>query len=292
MQLKRILLLAFCFALATQNNAQIITSAQIDSVTELTLKTFDVPGIAVAVVKDGKVIHAKGYGVRSLKTKEKVNENTLFGIASNSKAFTAAALGMLQDEGKLKYDDKVTDYIPEFRMYNPYVTVLPFGAFWNHSDFVVHRPVEFTRSRQLSTLIFSAYQLPYAAFVLYHYGWLSALILFALVAPHFGFYLDRLRQFTEHNHLPLAIRTAAATSASGSGACWSAADRGVRPATGAITSCPASPGTSRSRCTSTSRACSLPPSGNSFSLRPSSASRCSGGAWCASTHSTPRTRRK
>ena len=83
-------------------------------------------------------------------------------------------------------------------------SLLPFGAFWNHSDFVVHRPVEFTRSRQLSTLIFSAYQLPYAAFVLYHYGWLSALILFALVAPHFGFYLDRLRQFTEHNHLPLS----------------------------------------------------------------------------------------
>ncbi len=103
-------------------NAQIITSAQIDSVVENTLKTFDVPGIAVAVVKDGKVIHAKGYGVRSLNTKEKVTENTLFGIASNSKAFTSAALGMLQDEGKLSYDDKVRDYIPEFKMYNPYVT--------------------------------------------------------------------------------------------------------------------------------------------------------------------------
>ncbi len=102
--------------------AQIITSTQIDSVVEKTLKTFDVPGIAVAVVKDGKIIHAKGYGVRSLNTKEKVNENTLFGVASNSKAFTSAALGMLQDEGKLSYDDKVRDYIPEFKMYNPYVT--------------------------------------------------------------------------------------------------------------------------------------------------------------------------
>ena len=102
--------------------AQFITSAQIDSLTELTLKTFDVPGIAVAVVKDGKVIHAKGYGVRSLNTKLPVDENTLFGIASNSKAFTVAALGILVDEGKIKWDDKVTDYIPEFRMYNPYVT--------------------------------------------------------------------------------------------------------------------------------------------------------------------------
>ena len=102
--------------------AQLITAAQIDSLTELTLKTFNVPGIAVAIVKDGKVIHAKGYGVRSLNTKQKVDENTLFGIASNSKAFTVAALGMLVDDGKIKWDDKVTDYIPEFRMYNPYVT--------------------------------------------------------------------------------------------------------------------------------------------------------------------------
>ena len=103
-------------------HAQVITSSQIDSLAELTLKTFDVPGIAVAVVKDGKIIHAKGYGVRSLNTMQKVDENTLFGIASNSKAFTVAALGMLVDEKKITWDDKVTDYIPEFRMYNPYVT--------------------------------------------------------------------------------------------------------------------------------------------------------------------------
>lgn len=114
-----ILLLSF---VSINARAQVITSAQIDSLTELTLKTFNVPGIAVAIVKDGKVIHAKGYGVRSLNTKQKVDENTLFGIASNSKAFTVAALGILIDDGKLKWDDKVTDYIPEFRMYNPYVT--------------------------------------------------------------------------------------------------------------------------------------------------------------------------
>jgi CubicO group peptidase (beta-lactamase class C family) len=103
-------------------HAQIITSPQIDSLTELVLKTFDVPGIAVAVVKDGKIIHSKGYGIRSLNTKQKVDENTLFAIASNSKAFTVAALGILIDEGKLKWDDKVTDYIPEFKLYSPYVT--------------------------------------------------------------------------------------------------------------------------------------------------------------------------
>lgn len=104
------------------NQAQTITSAEIDALVERTLKTFDVPGIAVAVIKDDKVIHAKGYGVRSLKTQQKVDENTLFGVASNSKAYTAAALGMLVDEKKIKWDTKVTDIIPEFKLYNPYVT--------------------------------------------------------------------------------------------------------------------------------------------------------------------------
>ncbi len=112
----------FCFSNIFFIYVQSISSASIDSLTELTLKTFDVPGIAVAVVKDGKIIHEKGYGVRSLDTKKKVDEHTLFGIASNSKAFTVAALGMLMYEGKVKWDDKVIDYIPEFRMYNPYVT--------------------------------------------------------------------------------------------------------------------------------------------------------------------------
>jgi Beta-lactamase class C and other penicillin binding proteins len=107
---------------ALVSQSQVISSTQVDSVVERTLKTFDVPGIAVAIVKDGKIIHSKGYGVRSLATKQKVDENTMFGIASNTKAFTVAGLGMLVDEGKIKWDDKVTDYIPEFRLYNPYVT--------------------------------------------------------------------------------------------------------------------------------------------------------------------------
>jgi len=99
-----------------------ISAKQIDSLTELVLKTFNVPGIAVGVVKDGKLIHAKGYGVANLNTGKKVDEHTLFGVASNSKAMTAAVLGQLVDEGKIKWDDRVTDYIPEFKMYDPYVT--------------------------------------------------------------------------------------------------------------------------------------------------------------------------
>jgi len=103
-------------------HAQVINSVQIDSLTNLVLKTFDVPGISVAVVKDGKVVHSKGYGIRSLKNNQPMDENTLVGIASNSKAFTAAALAILVDEGKLKWDDKVREFIPEFKLYSPYVT--------------------------------------------------------------------------------------------------------------------------------------------------------------------------
>ena len=102
--------------------SQPLTSKAIDALAERSMKAFNVPGIAVAVIKDGKVIHSKGYGVRSLKTNLKVDENTLFGIASNSKGFTTTTLGLLVDEGKIKWDDKVRDYIPEFKLYSPYVT--------------------------------------------------------------------------------------------------------------------------------------------------------------------------
>ena len=111
----------FC-ALFLNTEAQGLSSLQIDTLVERTLKAFQVPGIAVGVIKDGKLIHAKGYGVRSLNNPQPVDENTLFGIASNSKAFTAAAIGILVDAGKLKWDDKVRDYIPEFKLYDPYVT--------------------------------------------------------------------------------------------------------------------------------------------------------------------------
>lgn len=109
-------------AASAPSKAPVLTAAQIDALVERTMKAFDVPGISVAVVKDGKTIVAKGYGVRSLNGGEKMDGDTLAGIASNTKAFTVAALGILVDEKKLKWDDKVTDFIPEFRLYNPYVT--------------------------------------------------------------------------------------------------------------------------------------------------------------------------
>jgi len=102
--------------------SQVIPSNKIDDLVERTMKSFNVPGIAVAVVKDGKIVHMKGYGVNSIVTGEKTDENTLFAIASNSKAFTAAALAILTDEGKVTWNTKVTDIIPEFKLYDPYVT--------------------------------------------------------------------------------------------------------------------------------------------------------------------------
>ncbi|QGZ40771.1 CubicO group peptidase (beta-lactamase class C family) [Pseudoduganella flava] len=86
------------------------------------LKTFDVPGIAIAIVKDGKVLAAQGFGVRKLGDPAPVTGKTLFEIASNSKAFTAVALAQLVDEGKLKWDDPVIMHLPDFRMYDAYVT--------------------------------------------------------------------------------------------------------------------------------------------------------------------------
>ena len=111
-----------------------LSSDQIDSLVNKSMSTMPQAGIAVAVVQDGKVTHAKGYGVASISSKEKVNENTLFAIASNSKAFTAATLAILVDEGELNWDDKVVDHIPEFRMYDPYVT-----ANFNIKDLLTHR---------------------------------------------------------------------------------------------------------------------------------------------------------
>src|SRR5258707_1934344 len=93
-----------------------------DAYVERVLKTFDVPGAAVTIVKDGRVVLAKGYGVRTIGKPEHVDSNTRFGIASNSKAFTATALAILVESGKVEWDAPVIRYLPDFAMYDPYVT--------------------------------------------------------------------------------------------------------------------------------------------------------------------------
>jgi CubicO group peptidase (beta-lactamase class C family) len=78
-----------------------------------------VPGFAIAIVKDDRVVFAKGFGVRELGKPDAVDKDTLFAVASNTKAFTAAALATLVDEGKINWDDPVTKYLPYFQLYDP-----------------------------------------------------------------------------------------------------------------------------------------------------------------------------
>lgn len=119
---KNLLLTALFLSSTLSINAQALSGTQIDSLVQKSMSTFDVPGMAVAVLKDGKIYHKNTYGVRSISTNNKVNENTLFGVASNTKAFTTAAIAQLVDQGKLTWDTKVIDIIPEFQLYDAYVT--------------------------------------------------------------------------------------------------------------------------------------------------------------------------
>ncbi len=103
-------------------NSQTNPPKGLDAYIEKVQRVFEVPGISLAIVKDGKVVLAKGYGVRKLSETTPVNAQTLFGIASNTKAFTATALGLLVEEGKIEWDKPVVNYLPWFQLSDPYVT--------------------------------------------------------------------------------------------------------------------------------------------------------------------------
>ena len=111
-----------------------ISSREIDSLVTNAMQEFSVPGVAVGVVKDGIVVHASGYGVRELGLTDPVDLRTMFRIASTTKAITTVSLAILVDEGKLSWDDKVVDYIPEFALYDPWVT-----AEFTVADLLTHR---------------------------------------------------------------------------------------------------------------------------------------------------------
>ncbi|GAB4038816.1 serine hydrolase [Spirosoma jeollabukense] len=96
--------------------------ARYDAYVQQAVQDWRVPGLTVTVVKDGKVLFKKGYGIRELDGSEPVNTQTLFAMASTTKAMTAACIGMLVDEGKLKWDDPVANYLPDFMFYDPAVT--------------------------------------------------------------------------------------------------------------------------------------------------------------------------
>jgi CubicO group peptidase (beta-lactamase class C family) len=116
------ILLAGLVCGSTVAGAQTGPPPGLDDFVESIRSAFNVPGIGLAIVKDGRVVLARGYGVRALGKPGGVDGNTLFGIASNTKAFTATAIGMLVEEGKLEWDAPVTRYLPWFRLSDPYVT--------------------------------------------------------------------------------------------------------------------------------------------------------------------------
>ena len=95
---------------------------ELDEYIKNAVDSFEVPGLAVGIIKNGNIVFAEGYGVKSTITNSKVDTETLFGIASLSKAFTAACIGMLVDEEKIHWDDRVIDHLPWFKLYDPYIT--------------------------------------------------------------------------------------------------------------------------------------------------------------------------
>ncbi|MDB4924495.1 serine hydrolase [Mucilaginibacter sp.] len=122
--MKKTLILFFgCISLITLTQAQGIDRSSfikdsLDIYINRALTNWRIPGVAVCIVKDDNVVLMKGYGVKELGLANKVDENTLFMIGSNTKAFTATALAMLQEEKKLSLDDNVTKYLPGFKLEN------------------------------------------------------------------------------------------------------------------------------------------------------------------------------
>jgi CubicO group peptidase (beta-lactamase class C family) len=117
-----ILILFFLLLNITPIHAQVDPLHNLDPYVQQAMKEWQVPGVAIGIVKDDSLIFARGYGVKELGKEAKVDEHTIFAVASNTKAFTAALLGMLVDEGKINWDDYVVNYMKDFQMYDPYIT--------------------------------------------------------------------------------------------------------------------------------------------------------------------------
>lgn len=125
---------ATSFLALTQVRAASPAIDPIDAIVERFRTAFDIPGVAIAIVRPKQKDFARGYGIRRLGESARVDTRTLFAIASNSKQFTAAALAILVDEGEVDWDAPVTRYIPEFRMSDPRTTEL-----MTVRDLLVHR---------------------------------------------------------------------------------------------------------------------------------------------------------
>ena len=119
---KKILsVLFFTITIASISSAQ-VDLKKLDAYYAEAIKDWGIPGMSIGIVKDGKLIFSKGYGVKEVGKAEAPDQNTLFAIASNSKAFTSAAIARLVQDGKLGWNDKVKKYLPYFELYDPWVS--------------------------------------------------------------------------------------------------------------------------------------------------------------------------
>lgn len=117
-----IILFLFIVSASFSVHSQSLDLKKLDKYIKSAQKQWNIPGLAIAIVKNDEVIFSKAYGVKEFGKKDKVTDKSLFAIASNTKAFTASALSILVDEGKIKWDDPVRKYLPYFQLYNPYVS--------------------------------------------------------------------------------------------------------------------------------------------------------------------------
>jgi CubicO group peptidase (beta-lactamase class C family) len=120
--LRIILFLLFLPFLSVAQQTDKTQTDKIDEICQKAYQQLNPTGVAVLVLKDGNVIYKKAFGYKNINKKEPLTTKSLFNIASCTKAFTAASIGILVQEGKLKWTDKVIDYIPEFRLSDPYIT--------------------------------------------------------------------------------------------------------------------------------------------------------------------------
>ncbi|HKS59115.1 MAG TPA: serine hydrolase [Steroidobacteraceae bacterium] len=121
-RLLNVLVVAFVCVVPLRAPASDDPLAGLDAAIESAREQWHAPGLAVAIVKDDKVVYQRGFGTKQLGRNDPVDPHTLFTLASTTKAFTAMALGLLVDDGKLHWDDPVVKYLPEFRVADPYVT--------------------------------------------------------------------------------------------------------------------------------------------------------------------------
>ncbi|HSP87131.1 MAG TPA: serine hydrolase domain-containing protein, partial [Ignavibacteriaceae bacterium] len=133
-KLLSVFVLLFALNISSQTKIPAFINDSLDGYVEKALTTWQIPGVAVCIVKDGEVVLSKGYGIQESGRQDKVDENTLFMIGSNTKAFTATALALLEYDGKCSLEDKVQKWLPHFTMKDPWV-----AKELNLTDIVSHR---------------------------------------------------------------------------------------------------------------------------------------------------------